>query len=208
MSPLLPLLALAAAVAPGLPKSWQPPKGWEVERFAEGDLNHDGRPDLAVVLSTADNKVELVIYLQQADGTWREHTTSEEAVCFTCAGPKGPPVAGDPAITDKGILEMTYFGGGGDLGFESVAKFRLDAKDHFILIGYTYKASNMTAENGSLEAGLVDSKDVNLSTLKMVETISGHKKPVTCRVDKKLQGIELSMFSFTGFNVDDCLKQP
>ncbi len=202
MGPLLALLSIVAGAEPALPKGWQAPEDWQVMGFANGDLNGDGRPDLAVVLRDAQDEVRVEVYLQQANGTFRLHTTSAGAACFRCGeGAKAPTVEGLPSIK-KGVLELDYLNGWGQ-AWENVARFRLDKGGHFILVGYTYRSWDTTSAHPEQETGYA-SRDANLAALKMVE-LAG-KRRVTCRLAKKLKGLELSRFEWGRFDVGHCGK--
>ena len=167
MGSLFVLFAVVVASDPALPKGWVAPQDWQVMGFANGDLNGDGRQDLAVVLRNAEDEVKLEVYLQQANGSWRLHTAAAGAACYRCGeGAKAPTVEGLPSIK-KGVLELEYVNGGRE-AWDSVARFRLDGGGHFILTSYGYRAWDTTSQHPELETGYAF-RDVNLSTLKMVE---------------------------------------
>jgi hypothetical protein len=204
IAPLLAALSIAASEGEP-PKAWAAPKGWTVESFAQGDLDGDGRPDLAVVLADPKDppKVKLAVYLQQPDGSFRLHTTSPRAVCTECGGMNGPPVNGEPEITPKGILEIGYEGGARE-EWHSTTKWRLDKTGHFILIGFSFTVFDRLDPAGE-EPGSNKSLDVNLATLRMEDQLDGARK-LKCKVDKKFQGLELSTFAYEDFDVGRCKK--
>jgi hypothetical protein len=208
---LTALLVATLAAEPALPKGFAPPAGWTVAAHAEGDLNGDGRPDLAVVLrdsASADDaanpppRLELRVYLQRSDGSYALHTTAPRAVCAGCGGPKGGDLLGEPAITKKGLLELSYSGGSRE-AWDITAKWRLDKSGHFRLIGWTQRNRDTLSEDGRMEAGEVVSQDVNFATQKQIEQLQG-KGQRSCAVPAKLCALELSSFVFEDFHLDDC----
>jgi hypothetical protein len=137
-------------------------KGWAIVGKAVGDLNGDSLPDAAVTLRRGDDHAMLAVLLGTPAGGFRVHTRAPGAVCVNCGALVYGDLVGAPAINAKGILLLTYEGGGTSLEWTAVLKWRHDRKtDRFLLIGETREYRN-TKEGGTSD------EDINYLTHKML----------------------------------------
>lgn len=179
--------------------------GWSVFQQASGDLNGDSKADAVAILTRPagpeEDSVEalLVVYLAFEDA-FRLHTKSPLAICVGCGGPKaaiGQPF-GDVAVTDKGLLTITYMGGSREM-FDLVLKWRLDKQmGQFFLIGETRTVTDTAGEYDT------EVLDINYSTLKA--ELSVGKKKTACSVDAKYKAQELSSFDYEEKHMEDIGK--
>jgi hypothetical protein len=174
--------------------------GWSIDSRVEGDLDGDGQRDTVVVLkrirSPESPEGALAVYLALRDGRLALHTKAPRAVCTGCGGVKVDPdaVVGEPAITSKGILTLTYAGGSREM-WSFTTKWRLDrSSNRFLLIGDTYDVVDTIAE-GPDTSGDVSHEDINYSTLRMLRKLAG-KGTFACRVRPDLARIALGSFDF------------
>jgi hypothetical protein len=176
-----------------------------VHREAAGDLNGDGKPDFAAILSkpaeaTDENgQALLIVYLNDGKGGYKLHTKSAKAICVGCGGPKaamGEPL-GELAIS-RGLLHITYEGGSREV-FEDELKWRLDAKKNkFLLIGETRRVTDTVGEDPEVTL------DINYPALKEEKLTGRHK--TTCAIGKRFKVQELSAFDYDGQHIEDVEK--
>ncbi len=165
---LLVLLAVAAypaAQAQSFPTSAPTPAGFIPTGYyqlpegrATGDLNADGRPDVALALAptakteagpapaTNDNIPfpRLLVVLWRTATGYRLATAARKAIlCQECGGAFGDPFAG--LDIGKGVLTIYHYGGS-SWRWTVTAKFRYQQGD-FYQIGDTYNLMQTTAEN-------------------------------------------------------------
>ena len=111
------------------------PKGWKVEEAVKGDLNQDGKVDLAVKLiqdlvSTEDQRTErgraLVIAFKSEDGYRRAAVNNALLQCSTCGGAfYGVMDAPANVSIEKGVLTVSQEHGSREVT-ETTYKFRYD----------------------------------------------------------------------------------
>ena len=134
------------------------PKGWYIHEKAEGDLNKDNLPDLAVVieadkpvknLKEADNEQTprlLFVAFKQADGSYKLSIQSNESIMLSNEG----GVFGDPwegLSIERGTLLVRFYGGSSSR-WGYAYRWRFQENDWF-MIGATYTASS--THDGSYE---------------------------------------------------------
>jgi hypothetical protein len=144
------------------------PPGWRVEKdwLKEGDLNGDGRPDLAVVITTGDSGLDdqghltyakhaLVLALRGNDGKLHRSLVSDAAVLDGNEG----GVFGDPfdsLMIERGTVVISHYGGSRDRwGYTSRYRFQ---NGQWTLIGLTLD------ETDTLDPDHASDQDINLST--------------------------------------------
>lgn len=142
------LAASAAAGAPAIPESVSGaegvvPRGWKLLASAAGDLNRDGKPDLAVALSQVepalvahedDRPRILALYLRGKEGRLRRSATSQAVLLRANQG----GVWGDPfesLAIERGAVVIRHYGGSAHR-WGYVHRFRLQEAE-WKLIGET-----------------------------------------------------------------------
>jgi hypothetical protein len=174
--------------------------GWKVFQQVEGDLNGDGKVDVAALLykSTEENsntsktgQTLLVVYLNDGQGGYQLNTQAPEASCDGCGGMKSSP--GQPfgkLSIQKGQLHVLYEGGSRN-EFKDKLKWRFDqVKKQFFLVGETYYLEDTVPQlledeigsdhalevpDGSNDDDAIlpnDTLDINYLTLKAKKTIA------------------------------------
>jgi len=152
---LLYLLLLSFAAQAQVPLAGRPaasfmPAGYEEldGGRATGDLNRDGRPDLALVVGAKNEAQDtteagppprrLLVLLAVPGGGYRLAAASSQAVlCRGCGGVYGDPFAG--IDIQKGVLTLDHYGGS-NWRWNITGKFRWQ-QDGFYLIGRTHQQS-------------------------------------------------------------------
>jgi hypothetical protein len=161
-------------------------------------LNADGLDDLVVVLRNAKDPAsgKLAVYLGQPGGAFKLLTSSAGAVCVGCSQMAPEEILGDPEITPKGILVLSYrLRPDFRLEADTQAAWRINKKGALVLIGYTI------TEWDRHETAAPCVRDANLSTLKMNDSCG---KVQSCHLDSALKATELSDFTFQAFDVGHC----
>jgi hypothetical protein len=162
----------SAPSAPSAPPVADPeaPGEWKAESTAEGDLNGDGAPDSARVLSReVDGALEakLAVSLSTAGGP-PTLVEAPKAVCVQCGGVKGAPVPFEVEIdAARGVLSLSYFGGSREVRGQTT-KWRHQGGE-LTLIGVTEAVTDTFPEGVGAIASV--EWDVNLSTRQMTETV-------------------------------------
>jgi hypothetical protein len=146
------------------------PRGWSVKARAEGDLNKDGRNDVAAILifdgeNSGKEKFEdyprlLVFLLRQPDDTLQLSAASDQVILGKNMG----GVYGDPFQSLKiehGTVVVNHYGGSREK-WGNVYRFRYQEGDWF-LIGKTIFTSDSLSRKK-------DTTDTNLLTGKVIET--------------------------------------
>ena len=179
--------------------------GWTTHQVINGDLDGDGKPDVAAILSKPpegdDDKGQalLVVFLADGKGGYALNTQSEKAICVGCGGPKaafGEPL-GELSIA-KGLLHITYEGGSRD-AFDDEVKWRLDKASHkLLLIGEMYRGTDTLGDDPDTVL------DINYLTLKAEKAVGKKKHP--CAVAAEFKPVELSAFDYDGKHIDDIEK--
>jgi hypothetical protein len=187
---------------------------------ATGDLNGDGIPDVAVLLAdkamkedAADKPLALRVYFADKSGKLTLATEAPKAACLGCGGVKG----GDAPYTleiKKGVLSLTYDGGSRET--ESyTTKWRYQHGD-FELVGiHEVQMDTLAGDKGMIRS---IERDVNVSTLKMEETVSTvvsstpdgeiktTEKKHKCAVPPEYKGRKLKSADNSDFTVPKCTK--
>jgi hypothetical protein len=179
--------------------------GWKVFQQVAGELNGDGNPDVAAILSkpaegTDENgQALLVVYVGDGHGGYKLAVQAPKAICVGCGGPKaamGEPL-GELSIS-RGQLRVTYQGGSRE-AFDDELKWRFDKQaNDFQLIGETYHVTDTVGNEPE------ETLDINYTTLKMEKKV-GRKKH-GCAVDPQFHTEKLSSFDYDEKHVDDLDK--
>lgn len=162
------------------------PSGWKVEDTVKGDLNKDGRDDVALELVQAggedtERARALVVLFAADNGKLRRAGVSNKVLyCTMCQGTMGGGSGGVLKI-QKGVLLVDQLSGSRE-STHTLLRFRYDAKDNrFVLIGQDVDTQDRlsgegTGESTNLLTGLKitekrqydpkQDKDVVLSTKK------------------------------------------
>jgi hypothetical protein len=179
--------------------------GWTTHQVAQGDLNGDGNPDAAIILSKPaegddeNGQALLVVYLDDGQGNYKLHTEAPKAICVGCGGPKaamGEPL-GELSIV-KGQLHVTYEGGSRE-AFSDELKWRLDKdQKNFVLIGETHQVTDTAGEEPD--------KTLDINFLAMKAEVTVGKKRIFCTVPPDVAAIDLAGFDYDGKHLDDLEK--
>lgn len=179
--------------------------GWKIYQQVSGDLNRDGKLEVAAILSrpaegTDENgQAMLAVYLNNGEGGYKLLTQSPKAICVGCGGPKaamGEPL-GELSIS-KNLLNITYEGGSRE-AFEDEVKWRFDTKKKdFLLIGETRRVTD------TLGGDPEETLDINYLTLKAEKKVG--KKKHACAVGAEFKAVALSTFDYDGKHIDDLEK--
>lgn len=191
--------------------------GWTIENKATGDLNQDGVPDAAAILSKQqgdETVATLKVWLADATGKLGPEIEAKNAVCAGCGGAKGGPVPFELAINDKRVLSIDYFGGSRETA-ALTTKWRFQ-EGKFALIGVVATVAD-TIPNELGKVGAI-TREANISTGKMTESvdvISG-KPPSedamppmkTTKTDCAVKGVspDLTAFDFNAYEPPACSK--
>jgi hypothetical protein len=167
------------------------PRGWSVlnEGIARGDLNRDGRPDLALAvrrhneteLLKAGNDAErlLIVFFRQADGRLKRVFINKTAIM----GHDDGGMLGDPFQSlriERGALVLDHWGGSREQ-WEYTSRFRLEGRQ-WKLIGLR------TASRDRLN-GDFSQRDTNLLTGEVEYSISSAGKAPTRRHFLELRAV-------------------
>lgn len=155
--------AVAAEVGqgPAIPSKVRKPdefavKPWQIDSSADGDLNKDGKPDAALIVSrSADGSTverKLILALQRKNGFFEKVAESDTATALGC-GPSG----GIPEVQIKKGVVIVHHYCGSRQRYEYWHKYQL-RDSRWMLIGYTANTYD-TATTESHQA-----IDVNLLT--------------------------------------------
>ncbi len=177
---------------------------WKVYDEAFGDLNGDGVKDAAAVLmlepkDEEDSGSALLAVLFGEGKDFKLHAQSGGAICMNCGGAKAPQDTplGKIAITDKGILTISYFGGSRTI-FDVTTKWRYDkGYNRITLIGETRIITDTMGEYDT------ETFDINYATMKMEKRVGKQKK--SCAVPKEMANQEISGFDYIGR--DDAIEK-
>jgi hypothetical protein len=175
------------------------PDGWKVLKKAEGDLNKDNLPDIAVVIQVekkaGDSSSEmpriLFILFKEKNGTYKLNIQNGKAIF----GEEDGGVFGDPFSEikiDRGSILIQFYGGSSDRWGYSF-RFRYQNNGWFLI--------GATLSSGNINTGEEIIKDFNLLTGKMetAETKADGKKSkkMTDRGTKLLLNLkDFDIFSF------------
>ncbi len=179
--------------------------GWKVFQQVAGELNGDGNPDVAAVLSkpaegTDENgQALLVVYVGDGQGGYKLAVQSPKAICVGCGGPKaamGEPLGALSIV--KGQLRIRYEGGSRE-EYQDDLKWRFDVtKGDFFLVGESQYVTDTVGSEPD------EKLDINYLTLKMEKKVG--KKKHACAVDREFRAVKLSDFDYDGKHVDDLDK--
>ncbi len=131
------------------------PKPWRIESSAIGDLNKDGRPDAALIVSSgaegANAQRKLIIAFKRKDGLFEKIIENDTATI------SGGTAAASPQVSiKKGVVSLSQSWGGRQ-HHESTHKYQY-RDGHWMLIGYTITSAEETDPAGRR------SLDINLLT--------------------------------------------
>jgi len=185
-------LASAAdqAKLPAIPKTGKSlkdfvPASWTVLKQAQGDLNKDSLPDLAVVLkSGAEDREEgggaetprllLILFGTKAGGYTLAASSEKAVLCKGCGGVFGDPFA--QLGIERGALVIEHYGGSSER-WGHTHRWRYQNGD-FFLIGLTTRsddtrtgASEVKDENLVTGVRVVDRTDVDGKSTKTHERV-------------------------------------
>lgn len=154
------------------------PAGWRLLEAAEGDLNGDGRADMALVAAHDEEQSEpnettwqeprlLVIALRDGGGKLRRSAAAAGAVmCRGCGGVFGDPFAG--VSIERGAVVVNHYGGSRER-WAFADRFRYEG-DRWVHIGETER--HMDSTNPDLE----EERDANLVTGLVIESARGRPR--------------------------------
>lgn len=144
------------------------PQGWTVLAKAEGDLNRDGQPDVAIAFRNPgedqDNRDQLprllVIALREPGGRWKRAALSEdEILCRTCGGMLGDPF--QELAIQRGAVVIAHYGG---------SRFRWGHTYRYRLEPGGWERIGETELTEDSAQGTARETDRNLVTGRVVET--------------------------------------
>lgn len=178
--------------------------GWGVHQMVKGDLNGDGRTDVAAILSKPAEEEDngqalLVVFLDDGKGGFTLNTEAEKAICVGCGGPKAPmgEPLGELSIA-KDILHVAYRGGSREY-FDDDLKWRFDkATGQFLLIGETQHVTDTLGNEPE------ETLDINFLSMKTDKIVG--KKKITCAVPAEFKAVGLHTFDYDGKHADDLEK--
>jgi hypothetical protein len=179
--------------------------GWTIEAVATGDLNKDGVDDTVVALSKPGSGDDKVTTLQVFFGKTL-FTEGKTAFCTDCGGARSGGSFPFELSIAKGVLRIDFMGGSREITQIVTKWMLLKGGRDLRLIGITRTDSDSIASEKGQVASVT--RDVNLSTLKMDETVATVKSvgadgipkygtaKKSCAVDPKFKGRELRGFHF------------
>lgn len=148
------------------------PAGWHLLAAAEGDLNGDGHPDAAIVLSSPlEDGADpgkwvarwLVLAVRDRAGVLHRNAISSAAVlCEGCGGIKGDPFQG--IEIQRRAVVLNHWGG---------SRFTWDMVDRFLLdAGIWYHVGITRGSTDTLADRHREHRDVNVATGLVIETVT------------------------------------
>ncbi len=138
------------------------PKNYKVLQTATGDLNKDGRPDVAVVMENKEKHRILFLLFANENKTYTLKAQNEKIIMHADEGGMlGDPFGVGSLDITKNVLTISFEGGGSGRWNLSY-KFRFKNND-FQLIG-------ATSTNTSPQSEDIETYDFNFSTQKMQHT--------------------------------------
>jgi hypothetical protein len=165
------------------------PAGWRMEKeiLKEGDLNGDGRPDAALVITSGEAGVNakgestfvkhvLVLALRGSDGKLHRSVVSDAAVLDGNEG----GVFGDPfdsLLIERGAVVISHYGGSRDR-WSYTHRYRFQ-NGQWMLIGLTL------GNTDTLDLEHFDDQDINLSTGLVNSHEKGESDPPQGRKSRK-----------------------
>jgi len=189
---------LAFAAARPASGGWreQLPAGWTIESSVEGDLNGDGRDDVAATLSQtgADGvrkDVRVVVLLKKTDGTYALHTDSPKAACAGCGALAGTDGVEGRVGVRKGALVLSYRAGTHGQ-WKVTTRWRLK-HGRFMMDGFT-RVNEAGGEPGELL-----SAEASAAKGRIVERLAGaggRSTTRSCRAPARLRETTLTGFDF------------
>jgi hypothetical protein len=196
-----PAFLIAAAVCTAVTPAragWRDvlPKDWTVESSAEGDLNGDGRPDVAATLSHAGadgarKDVRVVVLMKKKDGGYALHTDSPNAACAGCGALAGTDGVEGLVSIRKGALVLSYRAGARG-AWKVTTRWRLRS-GRFVLDGFTRQ------NQGETRPGDLISAEANAGTGRLKERVAasgGRFVARACRVPARFRESTLTGFDF------------
>ncbi|WNR44154.1 hypothetical protein [Paenibacillus roseipurpureus] len=165
-----PILSGAKELGDLVPAGWQPLVRNDRPEKAEGDLNKDGIPDVAMVIEQKGSKQgeapqrALLIAFGNGEGTYTPSIIAKQAILRADEG----GIWGDPLTEigiDRGSVVVSFYGGSNERWYANY-RFRFQ-NDDWYLIGATlgsFFTGTMTEETGNEE-------DYNLLTGDYVKRI-------------------------------------
>ena len=191
------LAFLLAAAAPAR-AGWREllPKDWTVESSAEGDLDGDGRDDVAATLSHSGadgtrKDVRVVVLLRKADGSYVLHTDSPKAACAGCGALSGTDGVEGRVGVSKGALVLGYRAGAHG-AWKVTTRWRLK-HGRFMMAGF------QRLNQGETRPGDLLSAEANVAEGRLTERVAaagGRATTRSCRVPARLRESTLTAFDF------------
>ncbi len=162
------------------------PAQWKVIEEAEGDLNKDGKADLAAIIEYTGKPAQdsapprtIFIALRNAENEYILSAQADRAILLANdGGMMGDPLAG--LSINRGSFIVSYYGGSNWRWTEAL-RFRFQ-NNEWALIGYTTEWFFIFAEHENSAEN--ESKDYNLLTGDMVHVV-GKKPAVRKNIGKK-----------------------
>ncbi|MBI4238461.1 MAG: hypothetical protein HY696_08615 [Deltaproteobacteria bacterium] len=185
----MPLGCFAGTAGPVVPRSGRSaqdfvPSGWTLERQLTDDLNRDGRPDFALLLSPADQQIDrlLVVGFGDAGGGFKLSAVKADLVmCQSCGGMLGDPLT--DFRLERGVVVIQLYGGSRDR-WGMTYRFRWQQNDWY-LIGYT-------DEIGDTLLGTARTIDINWTTGAVITTETKLEQQTVTRATRRMAPITLS----------------
>jgi len=146
---------------------------WHVDSIAAGDLNKDGTPDAALIVSIGDGGVpsqrKLIVALKK-NGSYEKVVESDKACALAC----GPSGAVPTVQINKGVVVVEHYCGARER-YEYLHKYQF-RNGRFILIGYTASSYD------SLDPDSTKSLDLNTMTGEVSSSCTSSKGTVNERL--------------------------
>lgn len=140
------------------------PAGWKVEGIAKGDLNADGRADLAIKLiedkgaeekeTPQPDRNRVMVVAFEVGGKLKRVAVADKLLqCTSCGGAFYGVLEAPASVSiSKGVIVVEQEHGSREVS-KSTFRFRHDAsRGRFVLIGYDYSSYDRAAGGASAES--------------------------------------------------------